>query len=180
MFSFTSQICYFSIDSFPSNASLAMVGAYRLIQQCVEDNLEHLKRTRPDMYALAQQTVPFDGVSVQLSSSSSKSDRMLAFSKLVAQAYGLLQWFETEEAALFYNWPDKKAQQKSLNLQETLKQILEENSRPSGPDDGDKQRRPSNRIVSAFDPEARIAMKGKSTKIMGYKVQNLCTTAGVI
>lgn len=195
------------MDSFPSNASLTLVGSYQLIQQSVLDNLLHLKHTHPELYALAEQTVPLDAGSTQLSSGSSTSDRMLAFSKLVAQAYGLLQWFETESAALlFYKWPDKNAQQKSLQLQAVLKQILEENSRPSGPDDGGnkqqsveteadtqsestpeveyekipRKQRPGNRILSTVDPEARIAKKNKFTKIMGYKVQNLCTTPGFI
>jgi len=194
------------IDSFPSHASIAMVGSHLLIQQSVEDILHHLQRTHPKLYEIAQETVPLDAVNIRLTSDATKSDRMLAFSKLVAQAYGLLQWFETEETTLlFNNGSSKKDQQKSLELQEILKRILEENSRPSGPDDDGKRpetdtdaehaehdplpemefekiprkERPSNRIVSALDPEARVAKK-RSTKIIGYKIQNLCTTSGVI
>ena len=191
------------IDSFPSQASLAMVNTCQLIRQSIENNLRHLERKHPAMYARLKQSVPLDAMDMRISANSSKGDRMVAFSKLVAQAYGLLQWFETEEAMLlFSHWPDKQAQQKSLELRAVLKQILEENTRPYDPNRGGKSSRredeaseplpnlafekiprddrPKNRIVSAYDPEARIAKKSKTVKIQGYKIQNLCTSSGVI
>jgi hypothetical protein len=131
---------------------------------------------------------------------------MLAFSKLVAQAYGLLQWFETEDAVqLTRTTLDAPSQETSLELRRVLKKILEENSRPSDPDKGGNpppddraegasqeplpavayekipiQERPRNRIVSAVDSDARVSKKNNKLKIQGYKIQNLCTTGGVI
>lgn len=40
--------------------------------------------------------------------------------------------------------------------------------------------RPRTRIVTAFDPEARVCMKTKHQRIVGFKVQNLCTVGGVV
>src|SRR5690606_25873375 len=65
------------IDSFPSHASLAMVGAIQLIQKGVMNLVRHLERTYTDLHALMLQTVPLDSVNIQLSSDSSQSERML-------------------------------------------------------------------------------------------------------
>ena len=49
----------------------------------------------------ALEALPLDGATVRLSKSASASARMLAFSKLVSQAYGLLAWFENENIKPF-------------------------------------------------------------------------------
>lgn len=123
------------IDSFPSNIGVAMVGSYRLIQQGMIRILQHLKRSHAALFKQASESLMLDTLTCRLSAQSSTSDQMLAFSKLVGQAYALLYWFETEEATLlFWTWDNKHAQQKSLKLQAILKQILTENSKPSNPD----------------------------------------------
>lgn len=188
------------IDSFASNVALPKVGAYRLIQQAMIRIFQHLKRNDRSFYQLALSSVASDAMYVRLPANDSDAEKMLAFSKLVAQAYGLLQWFRLEEVAgLFHHELSEQARQTSLALQTNLERILEENSRilpppdddspgprPDGPNDEivyekiPYSERPKDRIVSAFDPEARIAKKNKSTVIRGYKVQNLCTTSGVV
>jgi Transposase DDE domain/Transposase domain (DUF772) len=203
------------LDSFPSNAGLVMQGAQRLIQQAMIRILQHLKRSHAVLYKQANEFLSLDTLTSRLTSKSSTSERMLVFSKLVAEAYALLYWFETEAVALlFWNWDNKKAQQKSLELQAVLKQILLENSRPtdsenetdpmSEPDQSQevspaiqpetiaildasvqyekipRRERPSHRIISANDPEARFGAKNRFTMIKGFKVQNLCSCSSVV
>lgn len=184
------------IDSFAANLGLPKTGAYRLIQQAMIRILQHLKRSNRNFYDLTLSCVALDSMYARLPYKASEAERMLAFSKLVAQAYGLLQWFLLEDVTQMFNSKlTEKAQETSLSLQSNLKRILEENSRiapPADDDDLDKtqdqisyekiplKERPKDRIVSANDPEARIAKKNKSTDIRGYKIQNLCTTSGVI
>ncbi|REJ13316.1 MAG: DDE transposase [Paenibacillaceae bacterium] len=189
------------IDSFPTNVNLKFPGAYRLIQHALIRLAQHLRKhgTKPMLEAL--EALPLDGATVRLSKSASASARMLAFSKLVSQAYGLLAWFENENIKPFLaEWKHLK---RSRELQAILRRILQENSSPVDPGDGADEasegrneetgtnvpelvrfqkiplaERPKNRIVSAVDPEARIAKRSKT--IYGYKTQNLCTTGGVI
>lgn len=192
------------IDSFPTNVQIVRPGAYRLIQHALIRLVQHLRKTAPKSILKAAESLPLDAIGVRLSASASTTDRMLAFSKLVSQAYGLLQWFNNENVKLLLaEWKNYKCSQE---LQAILKRILEENSRPTDPDDGTKadlsetvqsneakadlpegvqfektprNERPKDRIVSAVDPEARVANK-RSKVIIGYKTQNLCTTDGVI
>jgi hypothetical protein len=190
------------IDSFPTNVAMARVGAYRLIQQGMIRIFQHLKRSHRDLFRLAEQSVIRDAMLFRMSSTSSTSEQILAFSKLVAQAYGLLQWFQLDDVALcFQAWPNKNAQQTSVELQAILKRILEENSRVVSPADNDsansnddqgdsgsttveyekipRKDRPKNQIISVTDPEARVSKKNYTTT-RGYKTQNLCTTGGVV
>ena len=124
---------------------------------------------------------------------------MLAFSKLVAQAYGLLQWFQVSDVVtLFERELSEEARTTSQKLQQTLQDILEQNSRPVPPSDDEcsgtrssikpdepayekipVRERPKDRLMSAVDPDARVTKK-RSTRIRGYKIQNLCSTSGVV
>jgi len=187
------------IDSFPSNIGIAKNGAYRLIQQAMIRIVQHLKRSGSALYAIARETLSLDGMNVRLYSQTSPPDRMLAFSKLVAQAYGLLHWFESDQViTLTARWSSNPT---SRELQAVLRQVLMENSRPRHPEDpmGNSDDQPStesdggvayekiprkeravNRIESVVNPDARIGYKRRSTLIRGYKVQNLCTTGGVV
>jgi len=187
------------IDSFGVNPALSAPGARRLIQQAMVRLLQHLKRCHPVCYQLAKNTVALDALSVRLSAETADSDRMLAFSKLVAQAYGLLQWFQVSEVqTLMERELSEGVRKTSHTLQHTLLDILEQNSRPIPPSDDDSSRtcssttndelvyekipvpnRPKDRLMSAVDPEARVTKK-RSTRIKGYKMQNLCSTSGAI
>lgn len=207
------------IDSFPSNAGIVCVSAFRLIQESAIRVVRHLERSYPDMHKLMTEQLMLDALTVRLNDTSSTSERLIAFSKVVGQAHALLHWFDTEKAALLFgNWNNKEAQQKSSHLQAVLKQVLLENSRPVPPNEPDadadsqsddtsggdpsaadpdgspetepplniqfekipRKERPSHRIVSAHQPDARIGKKSRFQMIKGYKTQNLCTTSGVV
>lgn len=189
------------IDSFAANVTLRQRGCHRLIQQTMIRIFQHLKRNNRSVYQFAHSSVSVDEMYARLSSEATDSNKMLAFSKLVAQAYGLLQWFQLEEVAtLLQSELTDKANAASQVLQNQLKEILEQNSRflPPTPDDasdgthreGEKEEliyekiphteRTKDRIVNAVDPAMRVAKKNKKTTIKGYKVQNVCTTSGIV
>lgn len=179
------------IDSFPTNVPMVRHGAYRLIQHAMVRLVQHLRKQAPQSVRAAASSLPLDAMSARLGSAASSADFMLAFSKLVAQAYGLLQWFHNENTKpLLAEW---KNYARSQELQAILLRILEENSRPVDPDNGTKAgvpadvqfekiprgERPKDRIESAVDPEGRTAVK-RSKVLVGYKTQNLCTSEGAI
>jgi transposase len=178
------------IDSFPSNIQMVRRGARRLIQQAMLRVVQHLRKQAPQAVCQAAQSLPLDAMGSRLGSDATTAESMLTFSKLVAQAYGLLLWFENENVRpLLEGW---KHYEQSQHLQAILRRILEENSRPidpEGPKPGQpadvqfekipRGERPKDRIESAMDPEARTGLKGKKETV-GYKTQNLCTTGGII
>jgi len=189
------------IDSFSTNAHITRPGTYRLIQQAFLRTLQHLRKTAPKPLVNALASLPLDAVGIRLRLSASTAERMLAFSKLVGQAYGFLQWFRHPDIEpMLAGWEQYP---RSQELQATLLRILEENSRSIDPDAGSgtmsdtdaepeaegavdiqyvivpSHARTKDCIVSAVDPEARAARKG-SKIFVGYKTQNLCTSSGVI
>jgi hypothetical protein len=179
------------IDSFPTNIQMVRRGAYRLIQHAVIRLVQHLRKHAPQPVRTATAHLPLDAVGVRLRPTAASADLMLAFSRLAAQAYGLLQWFHNEAVKpLLTEWKDYA---RSQELQAILLRILEENSRPVDPGSGTKEdlpagvqfekiprkERPTDRIESAVDPEARTVFK-RSKENTGYKVQNLCAGAGPV
>jgi hypothetical protein len=187
------------IDSFPIQVAMSRPGAYRLIQQAMLRIFQLMKSSHRDLFRLSERSVVHDALLFRLPKNATTSERMLAFSKLVAQAYGLLQWFQLEDVnTLFQQWPNPATQTTCLRLLAALRQILAENSRLTSPEDegpmsGDGPGtpsvtyvklpavdRPSNRIVNVTDVDARMGKKNRSTKIRGYKGQNLMTASGVI
>ncbi|MBP1993358.1 transposase [Paenibacillus eucommiae] len=125
------------VDSFACQPGMAMVGAHRLIQQAMLRMLQQLKRAYPALYHLAQQNLLLDALTVRMPAKAEIRDQLLIFSKQVTQAHALLKWFQTPDVAKsFAEWTNQPAQQKSLQLQAKLRQILAENSRPPAPDDG--------------------------------------------
>ncbi|WP_127588254.1 transposase [Paenibacillus koleovorans] len=123
------------IDSFPCQIGVVMVGAYRLIQQAMLRILQQLKRSYPSLYQLTTKSLELESVTRRLSAQSTDKDQMLAFSKLAAEAYALLNWFDHEDIVpLMQSWKNPKARQKSLELQALLEQILIETCRPVDPD----------------------------------------------
>jgi hypothetical protein len=120
------------IDSFPSTARLAKVGAYRLIQMSMIRLMQHLKRTNRPLYVLTSQTPAMDAMTYRLPPGSTDQEWLPAFSKLVVHAYGLLSWLE--QSPVFWAWKQKDAQLKSLELQALLMQIVMENTRPYNPE----------------------------------------------
>ncbi|MDQ1000477.1 hypothetical protein QFZ28_000877 [Neobacillus niacini] len=87
---------------------------------------------------------------------------------------------------LFWTWEKAKQQLRCLELQATLYQILQENTKPmvSNKPEGaeqeplhyqelSKKEKPQDRIRSAYDPEIRSGYKSKSLKFTGDKIQVL-------
>lgn len=176
------------IDSFPTPIALVRHGARRLIQQAMIRLIQHVRKRAPQPACRAFESLPLDAIRIRLSASATDAEHMLAFSKLVAQAYALLHWFENEHVMpLLKEW---KYAEQSQQLRAILRRILEENSRETTPEEPlqpgqpayekiPKNKRPKDRIESAVDPQARTAVK-RSKVTVGYKTQNLCTTGGVI
>jgi len=120
------------IDSFPCNIGVVMVGAYRLIQQSMLRVVQHIKRSFPILYSHATQSLLLDSLTYRLTAQASANDQMLAFSKLVAEAFALLHWMDTEEVMeSLRNWSNKQAKQKFNERRTLLEQILAETSRPT-------------------------------------------------
>lgn len=198
------------IDSFPCHVHAVAPGSYRLIQQGMIRLVQHLKRGFHAAYKSATATVELDSMMNRPARDADPSVRLLAFSKLVAQAHALLLWFETDKAISLMCADEQKSssRQRSLELQNILKRILEQYTRRAssseepGPSDdfpSDQEEQPpsvedstvryekippssrsTDRIVSASHPDVRIGKKNTSTSIRGFKIQNLCTTNGVL
>lgn len=194
------------IDSFPTPVHRSFPGAYRLIQHALIRLLQHLRKSGTPSMLEALKPLPLEAATARPGKSASTAERLAAFSKLVAQAYGLLAWFENEHVQrLLEGW---KPLSRSQELQAVLRRVLEENSRPVDPEDDSgeeaedapgaeakhnaaqpsepvrfekipRAERPQDRIMSVVDPEARISRQNTKT-IYGYKTQNLCTSGGVI
>ncbi|KEF40225.1 Transposase domain (DUF772)/Transposase DDE domain [Schinkia azotoformans MEV2011] len=175
------------IDSFHTYANIAKVGAYRLIQQGILQIIQHIKRTYPKLYTFLLQDCDLKGFLKRLSDRTPEKDRLVLFSRLVVEAYSLLHWLESERVQpLFWTWEKAKPQLRCLELQAILYQILQENTKPVGPNkpEGAKQEpiqyqelskkeKPQDRIRSAYDPEIRSGYKSKSLKFTGDKIQVL-------
>lgn len=175
------------IDSFHTYANIAKVGAYRLIQQGILQIIQHIKRTYPKLYTFLLQDCDLKGFLKRLSDRTPEKDRLVLFSRLVVEAYSLLHWLESERVQpLFWTWEKAKQQLRCLELQAILYQILQENTKPVGPNkpEGTKQEpiqyqelskkeKPQDRIRSAYDPEIRSGYKSKFLKFTGDKIQVL-------
>jgi hypothetical protein len=111
------------IDSFPTSIHMVRRGAYRLIKHAMIRLIQHLRKQTPKPIRMAAESLPLDAMGVRLSSAVTSADLMLAYSKLVAQAYGLLQWFNNENIKpLLEDW---KGYSRSQELQAILIRILE-------------------------------------------------------
>lgn len=105
-------------------------------------------------------------------------DIAASFSQLVILAYGLLHWFEKESVrALFWSWKAQDRQLALLERQAILYRVLSENTVPDDPNDPDtshskrpRKERPTDRLVSSVDLDAR-ASKKRSKSYIGDKIQ---------
>ena len=175
------------IDSFHTYANIAKVGAYRLIQQGILQIIQHIKRTYPKLYTYLLQDCALKSFLKRLSDRTPEKDRLVLFSRLVVEAYSLLHWLESERVKpLFWTWENAKQQLRCLELQATLYQILQENTKPMDPNKPEgaeqeplqyqeisRKEKPQDRIRSAYDPEIRSGYKSKSLKFTGDKIQVL-------
>jgi len=161
------------IDSFPCNVGIATSGAYRLIRQGMLRVIQHLKRSHKTLFQLTHQSVALDTLMSRLPADASDSARMLAFSKLAAQAHALIHWFENDDvAALIANWENNQAKQKLEQLLAILKQILTENCRPYNPDPTPKsaaQSLSSEEASTATEPAADSAATAETAQALEYE-----------
>ncbi|RAV02753.1 transposase [Paenibacillus sp. YN15] len=107
------------LDSFPTEVGLPRVSAHRLIQQAFIRLLQHLKRHSPEIFCLLERECSLDAVSSRLPPQASTADRMLAFSKLAAQAYTVLQRLEMSDLTASSECPKEQ-----LQCQHILRRIL--------------------------------------------------------
>src|SRR5690606_8825097 len=104
------------IDSFPSNLAMTRHSASRLIKQAMIRLVQHMKRHAPYSVRFAAQSLQLDAIMIRLTSEATLAERMLAFSKLVAQAHALLHWYQSDKIVpMLKEW---KSYPKSQQLQE--------------------------------------------------------------
>jgi transposase len=121
------------LDSFPTEVGLPRVPAHRLIQQAFLRVLQHLKRHDAHTFSLLQRECPLDAVSSRLPRQASTADRLLAFSKLAAQAYGVLQRLEMDDVTARLAAFPTRLHHAQLQRQQILLRILNDYVRPSSP-----------------------------------------------
>lgn len=192
------------IDSFSANVAISKVSAHRLIMKAMIQILQHLKRNHPALYEFTTKSVALDSLSTRLAKDSSENERMLAFSKTVAQALGLLQWFQNDDMVVkMEQWSNEQAKQKCIKFTSLLERVLMENTRDLLANDdnvngGDSssplvidnqvdpryvkipfKERSTNRIFNLTDPDVTVSKKN-GTKTTGYKIQNLITSSEVV
>jgi len=184
------------IDSFPVQVRMTKMSAYRMIQQVAQQLTQLLKRYQPRIHTELEHVMEVNAFAPLPAQERSKADYLLAYSKMTTQAYGLLVWLNAHET-LRAPWEQAKAQRRFHKRVAVLAQLLEENTVPTPPDappnsDADSSakeeqvrsrrpynERPTSRVLGLRDPDARIGKKGKHVTL-GYKIQNLVTTRGVI
>ena len=131
------------IDSFPTEVGLPRVSAYRLIQKAMVHLVQQLKRQHKDLYSRAQKECDLDAMTHRPVKGAPPSEWLLAFSKLVAQAYALLQWLAHKDVkdAIAASDPREQDEHRLAHHQNLLQQILTENARlvesPSQEDAGE-------------------------------------------
>ena len=166
------------VDSFPTHGNIARRSAYRLIKQAILRVVNQLKRAHSFLFHKVQSELPLQSLAVT-PSASTPEEWAAAFNQLVVLAYRLLDWFEGEEIrSIFWSWTKPEQQLTSLELQAILYRILTENVSPKDPTNPEdlykklgRDQRPTDRVISAVDPDVRRGTKNKHTKIMGDKVQ---------
>ncbi|CAK4848262.1 unnamed protein product, partial [Aphanomyces euteiches] len=181
------------IDSFHTHANAVKMSAYRLVFHGMLNVVQQLKRAYRPLFNLLEKTLRVSSWFKRLPASLTPEQRIVAFSKLVARAYGLLTWLDSEAARpLFWKWEADKKQLRSLELQAILWTILQQNTRknktipkeesPSKAEnsDGDtpgdlekipRSERPLDRIENAHDPEMRSGNKTPTKRFFGDKIQ---------
>jgi len=181
------------VDAFHTHARAVRMGAHRLVFHGMLNIVQHLKRSNRPLFQLAVDRLNLTEWFKLTSGKATPEERVAAFSLLVARAYALLSWFEHGEAhQQFWQWANKKQQLRSLELQAMLYKILQQNTRPTNPDDPSptpgqrdetsvsdtpayekipRKERPRDRIVNAHDPDLRNGQKGANLPFTGDKIQ---------
>lgn len=166
------------IDSFHTDGHVPSLSAFRLIKQAVLRIINHLKRVHPKLFRQMMLDMDTKTLSEKLPADATPEDFAVSFSRLVVFAYGVLHWFEKDGIrSLFWSWKESDRQLESLERQGILFRILTENTMLGNPDDPDnafrkrpRKERPSDRLLSSVDPDARVATK-RTKKFFGDKIQ---------
>lgn len=191
------------IDSFHTNAKVSTPGTYELIQQAVKQVLHLMKRRNTQRYEHLSQQMDLSDFTRKLKNTMSKRERNLALSKLVVQSYSLVAWMERLDVEQQLLWLSEEDRLKSDTNCEVLLRVLRENTTEVPPEDGDtgmtedaasgpdveresaddsepiqfvelaKDKRPTDGVINAYDPEIRCGYKSSSRKFIGDKVQVL-------
>lgn len=172
------------IDSFHTNGGVAKDSAYRLIKQATLRVINHLKRAHKMLFGRLVTELNLQALTAKLPEKPTREDIVASFSQLVVLAWGLLHWFEKEAVgAVFWSWKAKDRQLASLERQALLFRVLSENTVPADPNDPNqthfkrpRKDRPSDRLVSSVDPDAR-ASKKRSKSYIGDKIQVVTSAA---
>ncbi|WP_020614894.1 transposase [Paenibacillus daejeonensis] len=171
------------IDSFHTDGRVPRRSSFRLIKQAVLRVMNHLKRAHPPLYRQLNLDLKLDVLSDKLPATATPEDVAALYSQLVVFAYGLLHWFEKPAIRkLFWSWEKQDRQLESLVRQGILFRILNENTMPEDPEDPERpyekrprSKRPTDRLLSSVDPDARVAKKRGKT-YFGDKTQVLMST----
>jgi hypothetical protein len=123
------------IDSFPSYAHAVTQGSYRLIQQAMVRIVRHLERVFRNAYDVAMAELDLDQMEKSIPKDAKPHERLLAFSKLTAQAHSLLNWFNTEQAIKLMGTDKEKEdpRSKSQEHRQVLQRILQDYTREAKP-----------------------------------------------
>jgi len=175
------------IDSFHTDGGVATNSAYRLIKQAMLRVINHLKRAHRMLFGRLVTELNLQPLNAKLPENSTPEDVAAAFSQVVVLAYGLLHWFENESVrSVFWSWKAKDRQLVSLERQALLFRVLSENTVPDDPNDPHstyskrpRKDRPTDRLVSSVDPDAR-ASKKRSKSYVGDKIQVVTSAANHI
>ncbi len=175
------------IDSFHTNGHIPRLSAYRLIKQAVLRVINHLKRTHHALYVTLSREQDWSQLTAKLPADPTSEECVAAFSQLVLLAYRLLHGFEQGVIHLmFWSWRDSARQLDSLERQAVLYRVLTENTIPGQPDDPNDtyrkrphKERPSNRLLSSVDLDARVSKK-RAVTYKGDKIQVVTSAANGI
>ena len=191
------------VDSFHTNARVSTPGTYELIQQAADPVLRLIKKRNAQRYEFLSRQMDVSDFTRKLKNTMPKRERNLALSKLVVQSYSLVAWMERLDIEHQFPWRSEEDQQKSDANCEVLLRVLRENTTEAPPEEGSsgkpedaangpdvecsatdnpeqirfvalaKDKRPTDGVINAYDPEIRCGYKSSSRKFIGDKVQVL-------
>ena len=180
------------VDAFHTHANVATPSVYELIQQAAQKLVRYLKRHNPARYEKLKENMDVGAFFRKPKREVTGSERNLAFSNLCVLAFSLVAWLERADTDdMDTQWKNDNEQETAKQQREVLLRILRENVTPKLPDENqspssenvepqkediqyveqDKNNKPSDRVVSAHDPEVRVGHKSKKLAFIGDKTQ---------
>lgn len=128
--------------------------------------LDHLKRHFPDAFESAESVLDVNALMKRIPRDAEERERLLAFSLLTAQAYALLEWFESERTIRLICSNEKKSQirERLYERRGILERILKEYTRELQTDrktDGGNDS--SGDQASGHQPKETVPSSGEAT-----------------